>query len=220
MARMPQTRNTQEQRSSISRAAMIDAALECLDQEGLASTTTVRIQEKTGFSRGRLLHHFASRVELLVAAVQNLAQGRFSNLKQPRARASRVARIEHAIRTLWLTHDGVLFWAAMELWIGARTNPSLATALRGEEKRLGVLIRKAADDLFGEDLCSGANYVNCRELLISSMRGVALTYTFSRRRMESDPHIEMWCEIARRMLISSRAGPGEAHRERAAAKSP
>jgi hypothetical protein len=39
-----------------------------------------------------------------------------------------------------------------------------------------------------------------RELLLTSMRGVAMTYTFDRRDRHSDPHLAIWRNLAYLLL--------------------
>ena len=60
------------ERTATSRARILDAAVACLVESGYRGATTLRIQARAGVSRGRLLHHFPSRDELLVAASRHL----------------------------------------------------------------------------------------------------------------------------------------------------
>src|SRR3954463_7063067 len=60
-------------RSADSRALILEAAVACLVEDGYAGASTLAVQARAGVSRGRLLHHFPSRAELLVAAAQPLA---------------------------------------------------------------------------------------------------------------------------------------------------
>lgn len=203
---MPRTKQnaprilSQRQRSEISRSTLLDAAIASLNEFGFGGTTTLKIQQRAGFSRGRLLHQFGSRAELLVAAVQHLAASRFASIQAEELPGPAIERAREAIRLLWSTHDGPLFWAAMETWLGARTDPGMADALRIEEHKLGGVIRAMCDSLFGFELVDRPNYPAFREMLITSMRGVALTYSFEQRPMAGDPHLGQWLEIAVQLL--------------------
>src|SRR3954471_20612399 len=73
-------RRNQAQRSAATRAALLDATLECLVQDGYANTTTARVSERAGLSRGAHLHHFQTRSALLAAAVGHLAARRRDEL--------------------------------------------------------------------------------------------------------------------------------------------
>src|ERR1043165_7905892 len=72
---------TQQQRRDETRRALLDAAVESLIEVGFARTTTLEVQRRADVSRGALLHHFPSKAELLVAAVDHLAEMRARELK-------------------------------------------------------------------------------------------------------------------------------------------
>ena len=135
------------QRSSDSRARILDAAVACLIDGGYSGSTTLTIQSAADVSRGRLLHHFPSRDRLLVAAAQHLAVKRVADTEERVRRvleADQVGLFERAdrvIELLWESFSEPHFWAAVELWTAARSNSEIAEALRPEEKRLGAAIR-------------------------------------------------------------------------------
>lgn len=196
-------RLTQPERTAATRQLIMEAALSVLEEDGLSGATTVRIQKRAGVTRGRLLHHFPSRDGLLVAAVQHLATARLVALKgAPIGNRSRT-RIRFAIDALWSTYQGPLFWVAMELWLGARTDDSLRKVLLPEERQLGAVINELCAELFGEHLVARPGYTEFRDILISSMRGVAMTYALDPRTMETDPHRTMWYRQAEIWLAST-----------------
>jgi hypothetical protein len=86
------------------------------------------------------------------------------------------------------------------MWTAARTNGGIAAALLPEERRLGAVVRTVVDGMFGVELASRPGYPAVRELLLTSMRGVALTYGFDPRDPAGDPHLAQWKATARRML--------------------
>ena len=61
------------ERTADSRLLILDAAVACLVEDGYAGASTLAVQARAGVSRGRLLHHFPSRAELLVAAAEHLS---------------------------------------------------------------------------------------------------------------------------------------------------
>src|SRR3954463_10833907 len=69
-------------RSADSRALILEAAVACLVEDGSAGAATLAVQARAGVSRGRLLHHFPSRAELLVAAAQYLATSSLAALQE------------------------------------------------------------------------------------------------------------------------------------------
>src|ERR1700682_1902920 len=57
------SRRSQAERSATTRDALLDATIACLVEDGYANTTTSRVAERAGVSRGAHLHHFQTRRE-------------------------------------------------------------------------------------------------------------------------------------------------------------
>lgn len=188
-----------QKRAWDTRERILTAAVTCLAEEGYVATTTTRIQEIAGVSRGSLLHQFPSRDTLLVAAVQHLADRREGGLELDDDLVP-VDDIDEAIAVMWSTFHGPLFRAAIQLWVNAAHNPDLAAALRPAEKALGQRNRARIVRLFGERNASHEGFADLISLLHNAMRGVALTYAFSPRDPAADPHLPVWRRIARSML--------------------
>ena len=200
---------TQVQRSGTTRALILNAAVECLVVEGYERTTTVSVQARAGVSRGRLLHQFPSRSALLVAAAQHLASTHIADMEQWIGRSDvRLAddgeRCDRATELLWETFDQPYFWAAMELWHAARTDPEIRAELLTTERQLGRAIRHVMATMYGPRLSSHPDFEELGELLFTSMRGAALTYAVRPRDHGADPHLVMWRRVARAMLLGER----------------
>ncbi|MEV6217467.1 helix-turn-helix domain-containing protein [Nocardia sp. NPDC051833] len=56
------------------RSRLVEATVSCLVEFGYARTTTLRVQQRAGVSRGALLHHFPSKPDMFVAAVRSVAE--------------------------------------------------------------------------------------------------------------------------------------------------
>ena len=197
-------RRSREQRTSDSRARILDAAVGCLVESGYAGTTTLTIQARAGVSRGRLLHHFPSKETLLVAAAQHIATSRFASdglsaADLPDSATHPVERLDRAVEVMWSTYQQPYFWASVELWTAARTDPALAAALLPAERRLGAAIKQTVDAVF-DAFTEAPLYPVVRETLLTSMRGVALTYGFDPRDPVTDPHLDQWKQLAHTLL--------------------
>jgi AcrR family transcriptional regulator len=195
----------QERRSRASRQQILDAAVQCLVEHGYAGASTLRIQELAGISRGRLLHHFSSRDELLVGVVQHLAASRVAELRAEvgatiATPAGDPARIDEAVGQMWTNFHQPFFWASVELWVAARHNDALRDALRPAERRLQKAIHQTVEAMFGPVWTARPRYRQTVEILLSSMRGVSLAYGFDPRTPARDPHLAQWRDMARTLL--------------------
>lgn len=121
------TRRTQAERTAAMRTRLLDATVQCLVTYGYSGTTTHKVAEVAGVTRGAQVHHFPSREALVVAAIEHLAEQR------TQAAIRELGRVQHtpdpiatALDYLWESHQGPIFAATIELWIAARTDPVLA----------------------------------------------------------------------------------------------
>src|SRR3978361_654252 len=76
----PSARRSQAERSAATRDALLDATIACLVEDGYANTTTRRVGERAGASRGPQRHHCQTRHELVAAAMERLAERRGAEL--------------------------------------------------------------------------------------------------------------------------------------------
>jgi len=175
-ARAPRT---QQQRRDETRRALLDAAVESLIEVGFARTTTLEVQRRANASRGALLHHFPSKAELLVAAVDHLAEMRARELKMlaaqlPDERAGR-ARTDAVLELLWQCFAGTFFQVAMELRTAARTDPELRPVLIAAERALRDRIVAQARTLFGKDVAEHPGLERALDFTLQFMIGAAMT---------------------------------------------
>lgn len=175
-ARAPRT---QQQRRDETSRALLDAAVESLIEVGFARTTTLEVQRRANASRGALLHHFPSKAELLVAAVDHLAEMRARELKilsaqLPDERAGR-ARTDAVLELLWQCFTGTFFQVSMELRTAARTDPELRPVLITAERALRDRILLQAKALFGKDVSEHPGLERALDFTLQFMIGAAMT---------------------------------------------
>jgi AcrR family transcriptional regulator len=132
-------RRTQAERRASTRSLLVRATVDCLVELGYARTTTQEVQTRAGVSRGALTHHFTTKAELVVAAVDHLYEEFSESVRQAAAAlpADPVTRVRLGVELVWERFHGPLFVAAMELWGAARTDAELRAALLPHERRLG-----------------------------------------------------------------------------------
>ena len=140
----------QEERSAATRRVLLDATVACLVEHGYHGTTSVSVANRAGLSRGAQLHHFGTRDDMVVAAVEHLAQKRLESVsasldrmatedvERPGAR-ERLARA--ALDLLAEALSGPLYAATLELWVASRANAALREKLVPAELRVDAELR-------------------------------------------------------------------------------
>ncbi len=142
----PAARRTQAERSAAMRERLLDATIECLVTYGYSGTTTPRIAEVAGVTRGAQVHHFRSKEDLVVAAVEHLAEQRTQAAIRELGRVAAIPDpVTTALDFLWESHQGPMFIATVELWVAARTDRALARHIERVEPVVnGTLIAAIA----------------------------------------------------------------------------
>jgi AcrR family transcriptional regulator len=184
-------RRTNQERSATTQAAILDATIEQLAEHGYGRTTTVEVAERAGVSRGALVHHFPTRSDLVLAALEYLCERRLTELEAGIARLSATAERPSAfVDLMWTTFEGPLFTAQLELWMAARADPELFDRLypleRGFGKRLSELCAEALGDGSGPFF----------ELTKHLMRGMAVERLLKADERERNDVLARWKAMA------------------------
>jgi AcrR family transcriptional regulator len=142
----------QQQRSRSTQRRLLEAAVDCLGERGWSGTTTTLVAERAGVSRGAQLHHYPTKSALLIAAVEHLAELRSAELRaQVASLPAGGDRVEATVELLATLFTGPLFSAAIEVWVAARTDSELRTALVPVEARFGREVHRLTVELLGAD---------------------------------------------------------------------
>jgi len=128
------TRAPQE-RALRTRAAILGSALKTLAEVGVARASTARIAKEAGVSQGALFGHFATRsllwsaaLELLLDELLGRSATELGDLLSGE-RASPEELIGGAVDVLWEVFNDPRLVGAYELFLAARTDPELSSAL-------------------------------------------------------------------------------------------
>lgn len=171
------SRRSQAERSETTRAALLDAVVECLVEDGYANTTTARVAERAGVSRGAHLHHFQTRSALVTAAMDHLCQRRNDELgaaaeKLPEGRE----RLAAGLDLLWSSYANPLYQGALDLWTVARTDAELREQLVEVERRLDRQTLELAGRIF-PGLSDQPQFEPLLEMAVATARGLSLLDT-------------------------------------------
>lgn len=168
-------RRTQEERSATTRRLLLDATVECLVRYGYAGTTTTRVAEIAGVSRGAQVHHFATKDDLVIAAVRHLADRQAdAALARPDPLAGSADPVGDALDLLWKAHQGPTFDAAIELWVAARTDPDLREATTAFERALTARLLEVATVLFGPGIAALPDFEGRLLTVLEAQRGLRM----------------------------------------------
>jgi AcrR family transcriptional regulator len=197
-------RLSQEERTRAMRARLLEATVECLVEHGWSRTSTTLVSTRAGVSRGAQLHHFPSKDDLVLAAVEHLAEARGREIEEAAARLPDGEERTRAVLDLLAAHfTGPIFTAALELWVAARTDPQLLAAVGPLEQRIGREIHRQTVEMLGAD----ESVQGTRELVqgtLDLVRGLGLANTISDDRRRRMRILDRWADVLDQHLKESR----------------
>ncbi len=142
------------------RARILDAAVQLFAEIGYHPATNAVIADAANLTRGAMLYHFATREELVEAAIRyiQLSRAQLFETAASQPATTGVDASEHAIDLYWSMLHEPPFLAFAELESAARTDPMLRDLLRGARSefdhaqlggdRFGAMVQAGADPRF------------------------------------------------------------------------
>ena len=200
-------RRTQAERSAAMRTRLLDATVECLVKYGYAGTTTPRVAELAGVTRGAQVHHFRSKEDLVVAAIEHLAQQRTQAAMQEFGRInSSTDPVAAVLDFIWEAHQGPLFVATMELWVAARTDPVLAQQIT----RVEPLVNSTLITAIAQIMPQHPNPKALRNVVYTAMdavRGILIANFVDKDVIRARRRWDRACENLRDIAATALAAP-------------
>ncbi|MGH3458103.1 TetR/AcrR family transcriptional regulator [Aeromicrobium sp.] len=187
-------RTPQGERTRAMRLRLLEATVDCLVELGWAGTTTTVVSERAGVSRGAQLHHFPSKQALVVAAVEHLSERRRDDMVAAAADLPDQGRTRAVLDVLSAQFVSPVFFAALELWVAARSDAELRSAVGPLERRIGRETHSYALELFGVDESRGDNRALVQATL-DLLRGFGLAASLSDDSRRRDAVLDAWALV-------------------------
>lgn len=177
----------QQRKSASMRIALLDAAVDCLAQHGYARTTTQLIARMAKVSRGAMLHHYATKQDLIESVI-DYAFYRHMERFTAAVRELPDAERTHAnvgILIDWRMYLSREYSAYLELTVAARTDAELRATFMPKARRHDEVWREELLQVFPEWAVDPERLSRSRRLVQAVMSGMVLN-----REMWDDPAME------------------------------
>jgi AcrR family transcriptional regulator len=150
VARRLDIRRTQGERSQTTRTRLLEATVSALEDVGYDGTTVTEVCDRAGVSRGAQLHHYPTKEELVLAAVEWLFHKRQEEFRAAFAQLPAAAdKRKVAIDLLWkFIGKEKTFYAWLELAVAGRTDPKLGKRVRELGSRTAAAVEATFRELF------------------------------------------------------------------------
>ncbi len=177
------------------RQRLLEATVELLVERGYAGTSTTLVSQRAGVSRGAQLHHFPTKNDLVLAAVEHLAGVRGEEIALRAAALPGGRRRTAGVLDMLADHfTGPVFAAALELWVAARTDESLREAVGPLEARIGRETHRLTVEVLGIDESRPGG----RELVQATLdlvRGLGLANTLTDDTARRRRILAVWADV-------------------------
>ena len=192
----------QAQKSAATRNLIVEAAIRCFVDLGYSQTTTTAIAEKAGLSRGAMLHHFPSKIDIVRAAVDYQHNKR---LKAFRTASQRLIpagsdRVQQAVEAFWSHVRHPMYVAFFELSVAARTDRELAEILLPAQEAFDQQWYATAHELFPEWENRPEQFDLAFDLSRYVMEGMAVNF-LTHKETERDQRLLKYLEAKLRELL-------------------
>jgi AcrR family transcriptional regulator len=172
---LPVPRRTQAERRAASRRRLLDAAVECLAELGYARTTLPEVLRRAGLSNGAMWMHFPSKLDLLVAATQEIDLLPDTDALEALHGLPSGERIDRAVEQLWRITSSPVFQANIELLRATRADADLRAALVSADRASAERFFGALRDLLGREMAGAPDFERNARLLGLAFYGMAVT---------------------------------------------
>ena len=148
---MTTERRTQAERRTTTRAALLEATIATLVEQGYGRTTTTEVTKRAGVSQGALFRHFPTKSALVAAAAEQLFAETIDEFSSAFERTSDDdASVGIALRRLWHVFCSSKLQAVYRLYVEAPVDEELLAALVPVVKRHEKNLLERAHQLFPE----------------------------------------------------------------------
>lgn len=203
---MMRARRQQKDRSSETRALLVQATIALLQSEGFAGTTTALIARRAGMTTGALHHHYPTKDDLLLDVLDD-ATARVKALldREESAEFGATRLVDH----LWQAYGDPAYWAVWEIIIGTRATPFHETVVaHRRDTMLSVVHPWIARCIRSDEARSEA--LRLFAFMLIAIRGLSLERFLHRDPAYFEAHLALLAELVGPRLAALAAGvPGD-----------
>ncbi len=163
----------QATKAAQTRGRLIDATVRCIVKHGYANTTTPRVAEEAGLSRGAMMHHFENGAALIKATIIELHEKRLRAFRRAAEKPDE-HDVDTLVETYWAQVQKPAFIAFHELAVAARTDRELGAILFPLQEEFRERFNAQAEALFPEWRDAPAEFDMAMNLSQTILEGMAI----------------------------------------------
>ena len=191
--RTARTRRSNAERSASTRANVIDTTIACLHEFGYSATTTMLVAERANVTRGAILHHFPTKLDLVLAVAQHVADNQFRDRRRKLMQYERgYERFMALTEITWQSSIEPPAIALLEIMVGSRSDAALAERL---PPLMAAIERKHQEGVWEIATDAGiTDQATIRAMVslhLAAMQGLSIRLMHTNDRSQLEPPIEL-----------------------------
>jgi AcrR family transcriptional regulator len=194
-------RRRQEDRSRDAREKLLNATIEVLLNKGYNGLTTKDVAQAAGLSNGALMHHYANKAELVIAATARVYE---EALLRGQRRAQLPDAVDHPLEGFLSDCLSVYFdWpfiAALEIIVVSRTDAQLMEQMLPVMENFRVNCDRTWMAVFRRAGVAEAKATELLNLTLNLVRGMAVNRLWRRDDAHYREFLDAWLVMANREL--------------------
>jgi len=168
--------NWQQRKSAQTKYFLLKTTLECLAKHGYSLTTTQLVTQKANISRGALLHHFATKQELIKQVIEFTFYRQMNSFYERIIKLSDQQRVSEiaGLDIYWEFLKTTEYEAYRELFMASRTDKELRNIFEPKDIMFQKIWVTELPFLFPEWQGREEEMLLVNDLIYSSLRGLLL----------------------------------------------
>lgn len=189
-------RRTQEDRSREARGKILAATIDVLMQRGYGGLTTKEVAKHAGISNGALMHHYATKAELVVAATAEVYE-EWSRRGQRIAKSAKAMEspVEGFIDVCLSVYFDWPFITALEVIMVARTDEELMAKVLPVMEQYRATTNQLWLQVFRKAGMSAAEAKSVLNLTLNIVRGMAVNRLWQKDEKSYRLYLKDWIKI-------------------------
>jgi AcrR family transcriptional regulator len=199
-ARRP--RRTQAERRLATSRALLDSAVACISEHGVAGATVQLIARRAGATTGAVQHHFGHRNGLLLTVVEDFG-GRLEEVSGAVVGAGQVAeRVGTAIDAYWGLISGDHFLSVIQIMLEARHDAALFARMFKRMKGYEAHLDLHWVRMFHGCGIPAQRIKVARHVAMAALRGLSVRMVYRRDRTRWSAELRLLKEMIADVLVS------------------
>lgn len=177
-------RRSQEERTEETRAKLIEAAVEVINEAGFAKTTSLSVSQRAKVSRGAFQHQFGNIQNLMLHLVRHLSHELVGQIDLESVRlTSPDDRLRAIALRYWSVYCSPAYRAVLLIWIGSLQDADLVDRIDKLMQSIDSERDKNWTEIFADQDIPEHDLHIFRRMLLATVRGLAIHAIYSKPKV-------------------------------------